>query len=173
LTVSSTSSTNAKCKTDIDSNSTDLLHTTIVVSVAVFGITPPSVSNQTFQLDNQKFQYSQPSYQSQLFTIPDPNNFSSSYGFAEFVTFDYILITVSNETNLAGQTILIDDSSTEITWNGSWEAKPTNVTVDSHLNLPEKITMAAHGNGTHVSSKEGDSFTFQFAGKLKSSLFLV
>jgi hypothetical protein len=142
-----------------------------VSSYTVFGITPPSANNQTFQLNDQNFQYSQPDFQGRLFSTEE----LPSMTFGANVTFDYTLQTVTNRTSLAGQTILVDDSSNEFQWHGSWEEKPTNISDlleilsvqrnKTALETSRVVTFAAHGNGTHQTSTEGDSFTFQFAGK--------
>ncbi|KAF5340814.1 hypothetical protein D9758_017642 [Tetrapyrgos nigripes] len=124
-------------------------------TTTVYGSTPPSTSNQTFVIADDLLHYPQPSYKGALFTLTSVERLT----FAEDVEFDYMLLSVTNETDLGGQTILVDDSSEEIRWSGSWEPQETNITLSD-----PKLTVAAHGNGTHISSTEGDSFTFQFAG---------
>ncbi|KAK7464936.1 hypothetical protein VKT23_006144 [Stygiomarasmius scandens] len=85
------------------------------------------------------------------------------------MSINYILATVTESTNLLNQTIFVDDTNPEIFWDGSWEMT-TNVTfaakeVLSNGSLQTTIAdKLPHGNGTHVSSKIGDSFTFKFAG---------
>jgi hypothetical protein len=82
---------------------------------------------------------------------------------------------------LQGQTIVVDDASPEIFWNGSWSAQD-NFTVpvlwlipspeayeNATLNYPKDVSftanMSSHANTCHQSSNVGASFTFQFAGE--------
>jgi hypothetical protein len=86
----------------------------------------------------------------------------ATFRFHERVNFDYILVTAKNETTLEDQTILLDDSSVEIQWNGSWESRQNvTATIDPSPSFPDTVVIAAHGNGTHVSSKEGESTKHQ------------
>ncbi|THU98573.1 hypothetical protein K435DRAFT_856579 [Dendrothele bispora CBS 962.96] len=83
---------------------------------------------------------------------------------------DYMLIEVSEKTDLQGQTILVDDSNPEIHWYGdSWSEEvivQTNNSRNDHPNCSSssKQKIHPHGNGTHHSRSRDDSFAFQFAG---------
>ncbi|KAJ7648653.1 hypothetical protein DFH06DRAFT_996938 [Mycena polygramma] len=73
---------------------------------------------------------------------------------------DYALVTAGNSTNLQGQTIIVDDASPEIFWDGDWEG-----TLNAQNTLGFIANISSHANTTHQSSNVGDSFTFQFAGE--------
>ncbi|KAF5347043.1 hypothetical protein D9758_011635 [Tetrapyrgos nigripes] len=129
-----------------------------ITSFAAFGLTPASSANQTFRMNENTQNYSTPNHQGQLFNISVDDESSTSFGFNSDITLDYLVVAVTNVTDLAGQTILVDDSSVEIQWNGSWQTNNTDMILDGHG------TVSPHGNSTHVSSTKGDSFTFNFAG---------
>ncbi|THU97525.1 hypothetical protein K435DRAFT_857557 [Dendrothele bispora CBS 962.96] len=63
--------------------------------------------------------------------------------FGQYWLFDYAVAGVAEFEDLHDQTIIVDDSNTEIQWGA--DARP-------------------HGNGTHESDKVGDYFIFQFQG---------
>ncbi|KAJ6457807.1 hypothetical protein C8R47DRAFT_1081865 [Mycena vitilis] len=89
-------------------------------SVALVGITPPSQYAQTMSVlppgdgpegIGGRF-YTSP-------TLPAPRKLLLSLSNANGITIDYALVTVGNSTNLQGQTIIVDDASPEIFWNGN------------------------------------------------------
>ncbi|THU98384.1 hypothetical protein K435DRAFT_661023, partial [Dendrothele bispora CBS 962.96] len=78
------------------------------------------------------------------------------------INVDFAVVTVGNTTPLDGTTIIVDDLSEEITWNGQWE-KHTGlkyVTADD----PSFDDGRPFGNGTRESTNVGDSMSFTFAG---------
>ncbi|KAJ7278785.1 hypothetical protein C8J57DRAFT_1304524 [Mycena rebaudengoi] len=160
-------------------------------AVAFFGITPPSNFNQTIGIANPsfdhvnitnprsypRFTYAEPARGGQFYssgTLSSPGQLRIGFTGARGLALDYALVTVGEATNLKGQTILVDDSSGEITWNGSWSVK-NNYTMPVPCGMPFfpksedfpyafTANMPPHGNTSHISSTVGDSFTFQFAG---------
>ncbi|KAF5320374.1 hypothetical protein D9758_018082 [Tetrapyrgos nigripes] len=137
--------------------------------VTFFGIAPPLGFNQSFALNGHIFNYSQPGHQGQLFDLPE---ISTSGGIlptvdlGSFAIVDYALFTVDNSSDLSDSLILVDDSSKEIQWNGSWEPGPP--ILDKQTGIMEfpvsSISVSPHDNTSHVSSTKGDSFMFRFAG---------
>ena len=87
------------------------------------------------------------------------NNMSINYG----------LVMITDITDLTGRTILVDDSSPEIAWAGSWETSNDPFLVREALNQTNMEQWyfgysLPLGNGTHISKAVGDSFSFSFAG---------
>ncbi|KAJ6550050.1 hypothetical protein B0H19DRAFT_1264913 [Mycena capillaripes] len=161
-------------------------------SVSLFGITPPSQFPQTIAIDNtadpfynlnitNPHNYTVFNYPAAarggLFYTSDrlftPGEIKVGITGARGLAIDYAVVTVRETTDLSGQTILVDDSSSEITWNGQWSSKD-NYTMPVPCTLPLSpksedllgfvAAMSPHGNTSHASSTPGDSFTFQFAG---------
>ncbi|KAF8221379.1 hypothetical protein L208DRAFT_1415109 [Tricholoma matsutake] len=71
---------------------------------------------------------------------------------------DYAVVTVGPQTNLAGVTLIVDDSSPDITYAGSW-TRSNSFTSNGGppIGLP-------YGNATHRTSSNGASATFSFTG---------
>ncbi|KIK66662.1 hypothetical protein GYMLUDRAFT_909571 [Collybiopsis luxurians FD-317 M1] len=107
---------------------------------------PPSISPQTvFQW------YTSPS-------LPDTSDaYNIQLSNLQQAGVDYVLIEAGANTPLTDQTILVDDNSPEIIWNGHWTNQSEFTSFDGLVHRP-------NGNGTHSSSTVGDSFEFQFAG---------
>ncbi|KAK7460551.1 hypothetical protein VKT23_009271 [Stygiomarasmius scandens] len=76
------------------------------------------------------------------------------FDFSDGTEVDYMVVAVSDETDLRGQTILVDDSSPEIHWRGQhWTEERL---VDSNDDDDDRSScgisrpkMIPHGNGTH------------------------
>ncbi|THU85835.1 hypothetical protein K435DRAFT_924557 [Dendrothele bispora CBS 962.96] len=85
--------------------------------------------------------------------------------FGQYWLFDYAVAGVAEFEDLHDQTIIVDDSNTEIQWGGNWEEK-RNYTLPMVWPFIPSFTADArpHGNGTHESDKVGDYFIFQFQG---------
>ncbi|KAJ7451338.1 hypothetical protein FB451DRAFT_1145721 [Mycena latifolia] len=161
-------------------------------SVAFFGITPPTQFNQTFGIGNSAlpdvnitnprnytaYKYLAASHGGQFYAsagLDNPEQFRIGFTGARGLALDYALVAVGQSTVLKGQTILVDDSSSEIIWNGNWTVK-ANYTLPVPCELPFgprsdndpgvafTAKMTPHGNSSRFSSVVGDSFTFQFAG---------
>ncbi|KAJ7903233.1 hypothetical protein B0H13DRAFT_1466468, partial [Mycena leptocephala] len=161
-------------------------------AVSLFGITPPIAFNQTigiaslpFDHDNitnpesySRVTYAAPARGGQFYssgTLSSPRQMRIGITGARGLVVDYALVTIGEATPLKGQTILVDDSSPEITWSGSWGEKNSyTMPVPCVLPLFPKsedpngyaftANMSPHGNTSHTSSTVGDSFTFRFAG---------
>ncbi|KAK7434587.1 hypothetical protein VKT23_020123 [Stygiomarasmius scandens] len=143
--------------------------------MAFFGWAPSA----TFQAiipdgETQEMQYSSTNTIGKIFETN-----SSMDGFAleffEETRIDYVLCMVpESETDLQETSILVDDSSSEIAWDGLWDPRPHYLLSPSFeswddLDLEEGPStslpgMEPHGGGTHASTTQGDSFSFQFAG---------
>ncbi|KAJ7670862.1 hypothetical protein DFH06DRAFT_1125145 [Mycena polygramma] len=173
-------------------------------SVSLVGCTPPSQYNQTIGLadpTNDTNSITQPQrYRPYTYppmvsgfsgfggpfytsgTLPTPGQMVLGLSNANGLAIDYALVTAGDSTNLQGQTIIVDDASPEIFWNGNWVAHD-NLTVSVQCSIPGLdifkqgtpvgnpdhtagffVDMPSHANTTHQSSNVGDSFTFQFAG---------
>ncbi|KAK7005990.1 Gpr1 family protein [Favolaschia claudopus] len=168
-------------------------------SVALFGVTPPIQYNQTIRIADpsvdktnatqpnsyRAYTYPVSSQGGQFFTSGVVHNDSQiriGLSNADGVAIDYALVTAGNLTNLQGQTILVDDRSSEIFWDGNWTmvdnySLPVQCTIPSPqaykeskllLNSTDSVNFIAqmqpHANSTHSSNTVGDSFTFHFAG---------
>ncbi|KAJ7670912.1 hypothetical protein DFH06DRAFT_143334 [Mycena polygramma] len=174
-------------------------------SVSLVGCTPPSQYNQTIGLadpTNDTTSITQPQrYRPYTYppmvsgfsgfggpfytsgTLPTPGQMVLGLSNANGLAIDYALVTAGDSTNLQGQTIIVDDASPEIFWNGNWVAHD-NLTVSVQCSIPGLdifkqgtpvgnpdhtagffVDMPSHANTTHQSSNVGDSFTFQFAGE--------
>ncbi|KAJ6493851.1 hypothetical protein DFH09DRAFT_357596 [Mycena vulgaris] len=160
-------------------------------SVSLFGITPPLPFSQTLGVGNSmvphvnitnpkaytNHTYRASSYGGQFYTsgsLASPSQIKIGITGARGLVIDYALVTIGEFTDLQGQTILVDDSSPEIIWNGNWTIR-ANYTVPVPCQLPFMprsddvpydftANMAPHGNSSRFSTDGGDSFTFQFAG---------
>ncbi|THU83382.1 hypothetical protein K435DRAFT_807556 [Dendrothele bispora CBS 962.96] len=112
-----------------------------------------------------------------------PGTFIEFYGITPppqfdgpFLFFDYAVMSVGELEDLDDQTIIVDDSNTEIQWGGNWEEK-RNYTVTGPGQFTTIMSGSGaevgplharpHGNGTHESDNVGDYFIFQFQGDSK------
>ncbi|KAJ7494114.1 hypothetical protein FB451DRAFT_1002632, partial [Mycena latifolia] len=150
-------------------------------SVSLFGITPPAQFNQTFGIGNSalgyvnlsnpknytSFKYPAPSHGGQFYTsgmLADPEKLTNRITGARGLTVDYALVTIGESTVLRGQTILVDDSSSEIIWNGNWTIKQ-NYT----LPVPCELALGPRSNDTFTDftanmTPHGNIFTLQCPG---------
>ncbi|THU76593.1 hypothetical protein K435DRAFT_878997 [Dendrothele bispora CBS 962.96] len=158
-----------------------------ITSLALVGFTPAPSKDQTFSVQIgtngqnadigywSNTSYPSPNLGCQFFTTPDlPGNdtdnpaFSFNLTASGGVSFDYAIIQVGNFRDITGKTIIVDDSSPEISWQGNWQegkSSNLNVTIPFKDDQPyEGKSWYPHGNSTHRSNQVGDSFTFQFAG---------
>ncbi|KAJ7906158.1 hypothetical protein B0H13DRAFT_2194357 [Mycena leptocephala] len=146
-------------------------------SVSLFGITPPSQYNQTIGIadpgsdkdiiaqpkDYHPYMYPSAAFGGQFYTsgtLPAPGQMLLGLSNANGIMIDYALVTASNSTSFQGQTIIVDDASPEIFWDGSWSAQDNFTMPDVSFTA----NMSPHANTSHRSSSVGASFTFQFAG---------
>ncbi|THU90109.1 hypothetical protein K435DRAFT_841575 [Dendrothele bispora CBS 962.96] len=152
-------------------------------SISFYGFTPPAEANQTFTVSlsssgsqDEQVSYPQPAVGDLWYTsaVTSPDSVLTDWIDIQFggpnLIFDYALATVAELTELRGETILVDDSNSEIQWLGNWQEK-TNYTLQN-LNIPNVgpptshrgALSRPHGNGTHDSNSVGDMFIFQFQG---------
>ncbi|KAJ7053984.1 hypothetical protein C8F01DRAFT_1260202 [Mycena amicta] len=165
-------------------------------SVSLYGITPPLPFDQTiafaaFPFDTQSdlsgsnpatyniTRYPQAAFGGLLYSTPTLPNGASAIEVgltgASGILLDYAVVSVGDLTDLRGQTIIVDDVSPEIFWNGTWTER-SNLSVnvfcvmpfDTQFNetgsTPFTASMRPHDNTTHQSSTPGDAFVFQFRG---------
>ncbi|KAF9064522.1 hypothetical protein BDP27DRAFT_1333364 [Rhodocollybia butyracea] len=143
----------------------------VELSLAESAAIEPPASNVSFPL---------PATYCQFYTSPDellslqsnvtPSNILVTVPIG--LAWDYALVKITNSTDLSGQTILVDDANDEIEWTGNWTVKSDTFldlgTLASILEIPNNLfpplQVRPHGNGTHTSTTQGDSFVFQFAG---------
>ncbi|KAF7329675.1 hypothetical protein MKEN_00230600 [Mycena kentingensis (nom. inval.)] len=155
------------------------------VAVSLFGIAPDKGSNQTFLVSlsstdiptagsppstSQMRNYHAPAYGGLQTMIPstDPQFNMLCLAEASGFSLDYALIKVSPNTILTGKTILVDNTSPQLSWEGSWISQ-NNFTLPIPVQVPGQKTtltaeMAPHGNTTHENQQIGDAFVFAFTG---------
>ncbi|KAF8184069.1 hypothetical protein K438DRAFT_1974661 [Mycena galopus ATCC 62051] len=122
------------------------------------------------------FTYPLPSYGGLIYTtnsgVPLPNATQMTVGItgSNGLAIDYAVVTVGESTDLRGQQIIVDDTSNEIRWSGSWTAR-NNFTLEVPclsllvFETPQfTASVSPHGNTTHASGAPGDAFGFEFAG---------
>ncbi|KAK7449203.1 hypothetical protein VKT23_013349 [Stygiomarasmius scandens] len=154
------------------------------LSISFFGFTPSPNSDQTFTAQvtssdpsfniNETVSFPSASMLGQFYTSPEvPNPIHVHLNVSNGTVLDYFLIKASNATDLRNQTILVDDSSSEVYYTGNWTVQedyflqsPDLSDLGSSLSDDSRTSLRIqpHGNGTHSSMTVGDSFTFQFAG---------
>ncbi|KAK7462123.1 hypothetical protein VKT23_007726 [Stygiomarasmius scandens] len=159
-------------------------------SIELYGFSPPAEVVQTFDvfLEEDQFHLSYPQaavgdlWYSSPTTDPSaiqPEGITVRFDGPNLV-FDYATVIVADFTSLEGQTILVDDSNSEIQWQGNWQQKTNYTLFNTGLNIPNvgpptghRIALTRpHGNGTHNSISVGDSMIFQFEGDFKQSCLL-
>ncbi|THU77557.1 hypothetical protein K435DRAFT_877696 [Dendrothele bispora CBS 962.96] len=149
-------------------NKTIMLHQGTFIEF--YGFTPSEAYNQTFRVSN-------PTSGDSTLEYPEPGTGGLFYTTLSDVLvqfdgplllFDYAVASVTELEILHDQTIIVDDSNTEIQWGGNWEEK-RNYTLNRPLGFQggswgATVNARPHGNGTHESDKVGDYFIFQFQG---------
>ncbi|KAJ6524211.1 hypothetical protein B0H19DRAFT_1276657 [Mycena capillaripes] len=166
-------------------------------SASYYGVTPPSLFNQTIGISSPAFDggktditqissytpytYPAPARGGLIYStdvLPNSTQFQLGLNGFRGLALDYVVVTVGELTSLQGQRILVDDTSTEITWAGTGWTEQNNFTLPIPCSLPSgqfvgandttmsdfTADVAPHGNTTHATSTPGDSFTFRFAG---------
>ena len=75
-----------------------------------------------------------------------------------FPSFDYLTVTAGASTSLNGQTLVVDDADSSITYSGNWATSPPSpISFDYSTSL--------YRNTTHWGSSVGDNLHFQFTGE--------
>ncbi|THV06258.1 hypothetical protein K435DRAFT_789667 [Dendrothele bispora CBS 962.96] len=135
-------------------------------SIAFVGNTPHPNSSQSFMIaidgaQDEPVTYPEPEVNCQWYTshmLNDSGSHQIVLSQLDKVSVDFAFITAGENTPLAGQTIIVDDSSPEINWSGQWQER-------SNQKFPAGVDQGRpFGNGTHASTNVGDSMTFPFAG---------
>ncbi|KAG6907922.1 hypothetical protein DXG01_006852 [Tephrocybe rancida] len=75
------------------------------------------------------------------------------------VALDYMVVTAGLTTPLSGQTLIVDDGDSAISYSGSWSNPSGRYVTDG-----SSVGFYAHGNAVHTTSSVGASMTFQFTG---------
>ncbi|THU76282.1 hypothetical protein K435DRAFT_879433 [Dendrothele bispora CBS 962.96] len=148
----------------------------------LYGFTPPAGFRQTFHAasddtgNSTEEKYPEPGTEEPFYNFTSNGRWITFDG--PFLLFDYAVTSVTELENLLGQTVIVDDSNTEIQWGGNWEEKKNytvNMSIDFSGGMPGvvpgttsgwsvEVHARPHGNGTHASDKVGDYFIFQFQG---------
>ncbi|THU75733.1 hypothetical protein K435DRAFT_880256 [Dendrothele bispora CBS 962.96] len=138
----------------------------------LYGFTPSAKVNQTFQVisstnESSVEKYPEPATEDLFYNATDQGTVQFD---GPLLLFDYAVASIAELEDLHDQTIIVDDSNTEIQWGGNWEEK-RNYTVDIPMIFRLKghwqgamVDGRPHGNGTHESGNVGDYFIFQFQG---------
>jgi hypothetical protein len=74
-----------------------------------------------------------------------------------FPSFDYLTVKAGASTSLNGQTLVVDDADSSITYSGNWASSPPSpISFDYSTSL--------YRDTAHWSSSVGDNLHFQFTG---------
>lgn len=76
-----------------------------------------------------------------------------------FPAFDYLTVNAGPSTFLNGRTLIVDDSDTDILYQGNWSTMPLVPVAFGYSTAP-------YQNTTHWSSTPGDSLSVSFTGQL-------
>ncbi|THU94657.1 hypothetical protein K435DRAFT_860286 [Dendrothele bispora CBS 962.96] len=137
----------------------------------LYGFTPPG-PNRTFQVNSTSGsstqKYSEIGTEDLFYNTTLSSGEVVQFADGSFLLFYYAVASVAELENLHDQTIIVDDSNTEIQWGGNWEEK-WNYTINWPILLGGykwdiNFNARPHGNGTHESGEVGDYFIFQFQG---------
>ncbi|THU98380.1 hypothetical protein K435DRAFT_753052 [Dendrothele bispora CBS 962.96] len=136
------------------------------IDIAFFGNTPPADNALPFVVTidsetNYNATYPEIRTNCQWFTsyaLDDSKVHTVEISALNQIDVDFVVVTVGNTTPLDGTTIIVDDLSEEITWNGQWK-KHTGLKYVTGLDDGRPF-----GNGTRESNNVGDSMSFTFAG---------
>ncbi|KAH9478610.1 hypothetical protein JR316_0009067 [Psilocybe cubensis] len=135
-------------------------------SIAFIGNTPPEPSSQTALVSIDGGAPSEITYPGtppayiQWYQSPTLSEgiHSITVSRIDGTAVDYALIEVGQDTPLSGKTIVVDDDDPAIQYAGSWIRDTDEFDAGS---LPDGFPLR---NGTHRTSKVGDTVTFRFFG---------
>jgi len=139
-------------------------------SVAFYGTTPapPACQNMTISIDGghpYQTDYNSPnpppSYQ-RWYQSPDlaDGKHTITVSLTDGTSIDYAVINPSRDTSLTGKSVIVDDDSAMIDYNGRWSR---NI---GDFGPGTKTGGSPFRNGTHRSWTPGEGFTFKFTGKI-------
>ncbi|KAG6836726.1 hypothetical protein H0H93_004389 [Arthromyces matolae] len=79
---------------------------------------------------------------------------------------DYMVIAAGQNTPLGGETLIVDDGDSDITYSGSWTRNTNRYTSrdNPHAGVP-------HGGAVHQTGTTGSTATFVFSGKIFSTIY--
>jgi hypothetical protein len=135
--------------------------------VAFFGITPPANSSQTLAVSidgsvptNTSYNDPSPPSYRQWYQSPNLPEGSHNITLTNITTtsLDFAVVTVGNNTPLAGQVAIVDNEDPSITFKGNWKRSQ-----DPSISRQFANGLPFH-NSTQDSSTIGDSLTFRFNG---------
>lgn len=147
----------------------------IGTSISFIGNTPPSIYSQNIlvSIDGgtpyETF-YSDPSPPSALQWYRSPTLSDGAHTISithiAGTSVDFMVVTAGPNTPLSGQTVIVDDNDSSITYAGNWASQTGRY---KSQDLP--TYGLPYGNATHQSGSAGSTATFQFTGS--SSLVVV
>ena len=147
-----------------------LIHIRLGTSIAFFGNTPPVFNDSqtlTVSIDGgtpYNTTYADPNPQSyrQWYQTPTLTDGQHTVLLSHVLgtALDYAVVTVGKDTPLGTNRIIVDNEDPLITYKGSWSRSIEEFDAGS---LPDGFP---YRNSTQRSSTPGDTFTFQFSGKL-------
>ncbi|PPR05501.1 hypothetical protein CVT26_009005, partial [Gymnopilus dilepis] len=73
------------------------------------------------------------------------------------VNFDFFVITAANDTDLSGQTLIVDDSDSSIVYSGDWSKNSSVLAAATNSRTP-------YGGSFHQTNAAGAAATFSFTG---------
>ncbi|KAG6840884.1 hypothetical protein C0991_003477 [Blastosporella zonata] len=82
---------------------------------------------------------------------------------------DYMVVTAGLMTPLSGQTLIVDDADSAISYSGTW----SNTGGRYAINGDSSVEFYPYGNGVHRTSAVGSSMTFQFTGAISVFTLLM
>ena len=136
-------------------------------SVAFFGVTPPDSSSQnlTVSIDGDtpyNTSYGDPNPQSyrQWYQSPLLSDGAHNIELSHIAgtSLDFAVVTVGQDTPLSGQTAIVDNDDSGLTFNGNWRRSQ-----DAFNSGPLPDGFPYH-NTTHQTTDIGSSFTYHFSG---------
>jgi len=142
-------------------------HPSTGTSIAFLGNSPPALESQwaLFSIDGgvpYNASYMDPSPQSarqwyQSPTLPDAKHNITITRMTR-TSLDFVVITAGQTTPLSGQTLIVDDADSSITYMGDWRH---NTSPYQSIGPPVGIPF---GNSTHRTTSIGASAIFRFSG---------
>ncbi|TFK33628.1 hypothetical protein BDQ12DRAFT_637276 [Crucibulum laeve] len=136
-------------------------------SIALWGNTPPSFNSQfvVARIDDgtpYNSSYNDPNPQSYRQWYKSPKLAEGTHILwldrIAGTSLDYAIINAGRITPLKGETIIVDDDDSAISYSGSWRE------IRDRFNSGSLPDGTPFGNGTHQSNTVGDHLTFKFTG---------
>jgi hypothetical protein len=137
--------------------------------VALFGITPLANSSQTMAVSidgseptNTSYNDPNPPSYRQWYQSPVLPEGSHKINLTNLTgtSLDFAVVTVGNNTPLAGQVVIVDNEDPSITFEGNWQLS------DQSFNSTQFPNGLPFHNSTRDSSTIGDNLILRFTGTL-------